>query len=734
MSSMTMGPEETGGQGWEALFYPSSVAVVGASADQSRPGGDVLERLRTGRFGGKVYPVNPKYTDLGGWKCFPDLASIPGEVDLAVLSVLYPQVESILEACGRKGVKAVIIFSSGFGEVDEAGQLRQRRIQEIAVRWGLRVVGPNSMGVINFLHNLHACFTYGNILSPLGEPVNTGIALISQSGGVGYTLLTMFAARGMKAAFFISSGNEAVTDFADYVLYFVRHPEVKMIAAYLEGVRDGQKLGLAAEAALEAKKPLVVLKAGRHEASARAARSHTGSLAGSSAVYRAFFRQKGIIEVERMEEMVATLTMLVAGRKPGGKKVAVLASSGGHAVLAADSCAAAGLKMAELAPKTKALLAEHLPPFAATANPVDFTGLDMITGGLLRRCAAVTAADRGVDMLFLFHQVNEKVKSAEQLLALAEETAKPLVLAGVPAGGDSAGLASRLLGKGIACVGDAEAGARGAANVIRYLEKSGRPRSLLLPGAKEPSGSEILPRYRQLAPGALLPERETKELLAAYGIPAVPELPAKTAEEAVAAADKLGYPVVMKIDSPQIVHKTEIGGVVLNLGSPDEVGRAFAFLTGEVARRAPGARVRGVLVQKMLRGGLEVLLGINRDPVFGPVLTFGLGGIWVEIFKDVSFRVLPVTEDDLREMIGEIKARPLLEGFRGKAPADREALVGAMSDLARLCHDWPELSELDVNPLYVLPAGEGVYALDAVAVLAVPDAPGGNVNGGGGRF
>lgn len=315
-----MGLEKAQRQGWEALFYPSSIAVVGASADQSRPGGDVLERLRAGRFGGKVYPVNPKYRELAGWECFPDLASIPGEVDLAVLSVQYPQVESMLEACGRKGVKAVIIFSSGFGEVDEAGRLRQQRIQEISSRWGLRVVGPNSMGVINFLHNLHACFTYGNILSSWNELVNAGIALISQSGGVGYTLLTMCAARGMKASFFVSSGNEAVTDFADYLFYLVRHPEVKVIAAYLEGVRDGQKLGRAVEAAVEANKPLVVLKAGKHEASARAARSHTGSLAGSSAVYRAFFRQKGIIEAERMEEMVATLTMLAAGREPRGKK------------------------------------------------------------------------------------------------------------------------------------------------------------------------------------------------------------------------------------------------------------------------------------------------------------------------------------------------------------------------------------------------------------------------------
>jgi acetyltransferase len=716
-----MNSETVAEQSWEALFYPSSVAVVGASANRSSPGGNILEKLKTGGFNGKVYPVNPKYKKLAGWDCFPEITSVPGPVDLAVLSVQYPQVEALLEACGRKGVKAVIVFSSGFGEVDSTGQQRQQRIKEIADRFGLRVVGPNSMGVISFHHKLHACFTYDvntllDALTLSGKMVDAGIALVSQSGGVGYTLLTKCAAHGLKASFFVSSGNEAVTDFADYLFYFVQHPEVKIIAAYLEGVRDGPKLGRAAEEAAAAGKPLVILKVGKHEASARAARSHTGSLAGSSAVYKAFFRQKGIIEVERTEEMVATLAFLAAGRKPAGKKVAILASSGGHAVLAADSCAKAGLEVAELTARTRAFLAENLPPYAATANPVDFTGLDLVSGELLGRCAAAIAADENVDMLFLLHQMSAEVNSDQQLRELTKKTGKPLILAGFDLGLDSAGVTAGMMENGIACVSDAEAGAKSAANVIWYLEKSRKVNAGRMIKGNPP---EILQSYRLQKPGSVFSERETKKLLAAYGIPVVPELPAATEKEAVAAASQLGYPVVLKVDSPQIAHKTEVGGVILNIGSPDEVGRAFAFLTGEVARRVPEASIRGVLVQKMLRGGLEVLVGLNRDPVFGPVLTFGLGGVWVEILKDVSMRVLPVTEDDLREMIFEIRGYPLLEGARGRAPADRQALIGALLNLARLGQDWPELAELDVNPLYVLPAGEGVYALDAFAVLAV---------------
>ncbi|HUW63899.1 MAG TPA: acetate--CoA ligase family protein [Spirochaetia bacterium] len=700
--------------GWEALFYPASVAVIGASADPAKPGGDVLANLQAGGFRGPVYPVNPGHRELGGWRCFPEISAVPGPVDLAVISVRTPFVLPALEECAASGVAAAVVFSSGFGETGEAGVELQRELGDAAGRLGLRLCGPNTMGLANYLHRLHAYFAYGYTASPRDQASDAGIALISQSGGIGCSMLTSCAEYGLGVAFYVSSGNEAATDFADYMAYFVRHPGVKFIAAYLEGIRDGEKLARAADLALAAGKPVVVLKTGGNEASARAARSHTGSLAGSAAVYRAFFRQKGIIEVQNIGEMTAVLSLLAAGRRPAGNRVAILASSGGHAVVAADKCAAAGLEVVPLGRETRRQMVVNLPSFAATANPVDFTGLDIVRPGLFMECAAITAADPAVDALLLLHWLSAEVDSVRQLQDLAGATGKPLAMAGIIHGQFPSSVLPGLVKSGVACLGEVEAGARALANVARYEDKCKRERRVSFASGANPP---VTGCYRSFKPGTLLGEHEVKKLLGAYGIPVVPEVAAATADEAVEAAEKLGYPVVVKVDSPDIAHKTEVGGVRLNLTGPEEVRFAFTAVTGEAYRRRPGAVIRGVLVQEMLRGGVEVLVGLGRDPVFGLTLTCGLGGIWVEVLRDVSLRVLPVTDDEIREMIQEIKAYPLLAGARGRPAADLEALVGAMRGVAQLGLEWPELAELDINPLYVLPAGQGAYAVDAMAAV-----------------
>ncbi|MFZ5631488.1 MAG: acetate--CoA ligase family protein [Bacillota bacterium] len=528
------------------------------------------------------------------------------------------------------------------------------------------------------------------------------------------------------------TGNEAATDFADYLTYFISHPRIKMVASYMEGVRDGGKLGRAADLALAAGKPVVILKTGQHEASARAARSHTGALAGSAAVYKSFFRQKGILEVQNISEMVAVLNLLAAGRRPAGDRVAIMASSGGHAVIAADKCAAAGLEVTQISPDTRKRLAAYLPLFAGTANPVDFTGLDVVYPGLLRQCAPIVAADPSVDALVLSHWLNDRADSIGQLHDISSRTDKPLVLLDTIPGRTPGPAIPDLLSSGVAYMGEVDVAARALARVVRYTKK-----------AKQCAGSENCPpdppapvaltNYRALKPGSLLGEREAKELLAACGIPIVPEVSAATASEAVNAAEKLGYPVAVKVDSPDIAHKTEVDGIRLNLTGPEEVRQAFAAVTGNAGRRRPGSVIRGVLVQKMLAGGLEVLVGISRDPVFGPVLTFGLGGIWVEVMKDVSLRVLPVSQNDIREMIGEIKAYPLLAGARGQPPADLPAMVNAIARVARLAADWPEMAELDINPLMVMPEGQGVWVVDALAAVAADRSRPGTSQGDTGR-
>jgi acetyltransferase len=709
--------EKTGNEGWDALFYPSSIAVVGASPDPNKPGGIVLDSLRRGGYAGAVYPVNPKHGELEGWQCYPDLDSAPGPVDLAVIVVKSPQVLQTLKDCAAKKIPAVIIFSSGFGEVDEIGLELQNEIRELAKSLNIRVCGPNTMGIINYLHNMQAAFVFDYTLPSWSGNSGAGLGLICQSGGIGCSMLQAFSDYGLKVSMYVCTGNEAATDFSDYVNYFVRHPRVNAVTAYMEGVRDGKKLREAAESALKAGKPLVVLKTALNEASARAARSHTGSLAGSALVYHSFFRQKGIIEVDNLREMVAVLNLLAAGRLPEGNRVAVLASSGGHAVVAADKCASAGLEVIELSRDTRQQIARLLPSFAGITNPVDFTGQDIVVPGLLHRCSCIVAGDPDVDTLLLSHWLTKGVDSISQLKSIAADTNKPLVLVSTVPGRNPNNSMQDLLSSGVAFMGEVDTAAPALARVAQYSKKIKQYANdrAFKPGPPVP---KELARFRSMGSGARLGEREVKELLAAYAIPVVPELPASTAAEAAAAAGRLGYPVAVKIDSPDIAHKTEVDGVRLNLSGPEDVRRAFAEITGEAGSRQPDALIRGVLVQKMLAGGLEILVGLSRDQAFGLTLTFGLGGIWVEIMKDISLRVIPVSENDIREMIAEIRAYPLLAGARGRPPADLEALTDAMLRVARLAEDWPELAELDINPLIVLPRGHGAYVVDALAVTA----------------
>ncbi len=704
---------KTIGEGWDALFYPSSIAVVGGSGDLKKPGGIVLENLKTGGYGGAVYPVNPGCRELNGLKCYPDLTSIPGQVDMAVIAVKSHLVLPILKECSARKIRAAIIFSSGYGEVNETGLQAQRLIGEMAADLNMRICGPNTMGMVNYLNKMHAAFVYGFKLPAMPDHTENGIALICQSGGVGCSILQAFHQRGLDVATYVCTGNEAATDFSDYINYFTGRPEIKMVASYMEGIRDGRKFALAAEAALAAGKPVVILKSGTNEASARAARSHTGALAGSASVYRSLFQQKGIIEAQSIGEMAAILSLLATGRRPAGKGVAIVASSGGQAVIAADKFSGAGLELVQLNRDIQKKIARELPPFAGVSNPVDLTGLDIVFHGLFQRCASAAAEDPGVDTVVLSHWLNEEIDSLGQLKAITKLTDKPLALLGTVPGLIPDQATAVLVKYGIAFMGEPNDAATALAKVVKYTEKAKSN-----PGHKSRRSdpAQVVPaRYRSLKPGAVLAEREVKEILAYWKIPVVPELAAATADEAVAAAQKLGYPVAVKVDSPDILHKTEVDGIRLNLSGPEEVRRAFSSVTGQVASKQQGALIRGVLVQKMVAGGQELLVGISRDPVFGPVLTFGMGGIWVETLKDISMRVLPVCENDVREMVREIKAYAILAGARGKSPLDLPAVEDILIKVAHLAESWPELAELDINPLIVLPEGRGAFVVDAMA-------------------
>jgi len=707
-------------RGLAPLFHPSAIAVIGASGNQSKPGGIVLTNLLEGGFQGKVFPVNPRQQEIHGLPCYPTVLAVPEPVDLAIVAVAAPHVPGILDDCAAKGVKGVIIFTSGFAETGDKGAKLQEELKNFAVRHNLRICGPNCMGIVNFSNRMWAVFSFIKI-SPARLPeMFSTVGLITQSGGFGFSIVAMGITQGIGFSHFISTGNEAESDFSDFLAFLVDDPQTSIIAGYMEGIRNGKKLACAADLALQAKKPVVIFKTGRYQASARAAHSHTGALAGSDLVYSSFFRQKGIIRPESMEELIATLTLLETKKVSSGKKVAIFASSGGHGVVTADKCVEAGLEVATLSAETRQKVAALLPAYASVANPIDSTGLDIISPGLLKKCAEIVAGDPNVDQLVFSIWATENPLNyfVEQVIQIAASTPKPVIVIIMGSDAGAAEKQVRQLKKhGIPALIGLDFAVRAIKKVADYAQKvnSGRQKTAQAapPQAKE-RVAKILAGY---APGARLSEAQAKEILAVYGIPVTKEKRAATAEEAAAAAAQIGYPVALKIDSPDIPHKTEAGGVRLNLTSPEQVKEAFREIIVNARKYKPEANIQGVLVQEMLRAGTEVIVGTSNDPVFGPTVMFGLGGTLVEYLGDISLRVPPFDIEEAREMVQEIKGRHILEGVRGKPPADKQAIIETILKVAELAVDFPQIAELDINPLVTYEEGRGACAADALIIL-----------------
>ncbi len=705
-------------EGLKYLFDPCSVAVVGASKEITKPGGVVLAYLKEEGFKGKIYPVNPKQKEIRGLPCYPNLTAIPDKVEMAVIAVTAPQVMNILKECIAKGVKGVIIFTSGFAEAGEEGVNLQKEIKELVAQTDTRVCGPNCMGIMNLHNNMKSIFTFGSILpgNPPDLPKSAGF--ITQSGGFGCSTFITAINQGISFSHYISTGNEADADFADFLAYLTGDRCTKVIGGYMEGARDGKKLALAADMALEAKKPVVIYKTGRHQASARAAVSHTGALAGSDLVYTSFFRQKGIIRAESIAEMIAVMAILEAGNLPQGKRAAIFASSGGHGVVMVDKCVEAGLEIASLSEETRAGLARLLPSFANISNPIDFTGMDIVQPNLFQKCAEIVVADPGVDVVLVSYWATKELEGPiqKQLIQIANSTVKP-VIAVILGSNEYVFKHIHYLHKHrVPTIMGVDSAARAVNHVAGYVSKAGSFKPVKT-ASPSPAKHEVEKILSSLEPGDRLSEWQTKKILAAYGIPVTREERAATADEAVTIAGQIGYPVAVKIDSPDVLHKTEADGIKLNLTTSEEVRQAFQEVMAGARRYNPQARLNGVLVQEMLKEGTEVIVGIGKDPVFGSTVIFGLGGIFVEALKDIALRVVPFDEADAWEMINEIKGRSLLEGVRGKPAADKKAIVDIILKVARLAADFPQISELDINPLMVFAEGEGACAADALLVL-----------------
>lgn len=698
---------------FDLFFNPRCIAVIGASQDLASISGQPIAHLQSKAFSGQILPVNPRYTEVAGLTCYPDVASLPVVPDVAVIAVGAQRVPAVLTDLGAKGCRFAVILSSGFAEAGEEGAEAQRHITAIARSFGMHVTGPNCQGYMNVSEGIHVGFgaPYG-LTYPKGH-----LSLTSQSGAFGNSIVMLASQEGIGFRHYVSTGNESVTTSLDFMEAMIDDPQTRVIAGYVEGFQDAHRLLSIGRRALSAGKPMLIWKVGTSEAGARAAASHTANLGGSMALYRAAFRQSGIIEVNDVGDLADCAKALLCGRAPKGNRLAIVTISGGAGIAMADGAAAGGLQLPELAPSTTAALKEVLPSFAAVANPLDVTASLLSDASLLRVTLEKLADDPNVDMIGLaLAAASGKLATelAQEIVRISEARGIPVLVAW---NADPASVQEAydiLDAAGIPRYQSPVRCARGATALWAFAEARGR--------VAQAVSEEPLVLARPLVREAMrgrsldLTEFEAKQVLDAYGISVTQEALATGPEEAARIASTMPMPVVMKIQSAEIPHKTEAGGVRVGVQGTAAVTAAFNDIIHNARAYALDAVLDGVLVQEMVSGGTELILGIKNDPLFGPAVMVGFGGIYAEVMKDVSFRLAPITRCEAESMLRELRSFPILEGARGRPQADLNAVIDTLMRLSAMAIDLREVvQEFDINPLFVLKAGEGVRAGDALA-------------------
>ena len=697
----------------ERFFNPQAIAIIGASQDFATISGQPLKHLTAHGYKGRLYPVNPRYEVIGGLKCYPVLADLPETPDLVLILVNASRVADILRQCGAKGVPYVIIYSSGFSEVGGDGVHLQRELQQIAREHGIGVVGPNCQGMMNVADRVYAGF--GSVFYTDYDP--GAISMVSQSGGFGFSVMNLSSKDGgLPFRQMVTTGNEIGVSTLDFMDYFIRDPHTEVIGGYIEGLKDARRLLEVGARALDAGKPILMWKVGNTEQGQRAAASHTANLGGAMALYKAAFREKGIIQVEDIQDLVDYGRAFRGKRLPQGNRVAIITISGGAGILMTDECIGRGMQLARFTAETNAKLRDIVPSFGSLANPVDVTAAIFNDLTLINRTLQTIIDDPGVDCIAMINaslQGEIAKKVATEIVAVQGNTEKPVYVAW-SARDEVAPEAYALLdGARIPYYKSPVRCGRALAAVSWYAEakrRNARRRSEEVFAMSRPAAQQALEgRQTDVA------EYEAKRVLSEYGISVTREELAKSGAEAVRIARRIGYPVAVKVQSADISHKTEAGAVRLGIESDTELKRACREVLHNARAFRADAKIDGVLVQEMVRGGIETIMGVTNDPLFGPAVMFGLGGIFAEVLKDVSFRLAPVTPAIAREMIEEIKGYPVLAGARGKPPADIDALADAIVRLSALAVDLQgKVAELDVNPLFVMARGEGVKAADAL--------------------
>lgn len=690
----------------DALVRPRSVAVIGASDDPTRIGGRPIDYMRRQGFGGTILPVNPNRPTVQGLPAFGSVAALPETPDVAIVAVPGEAAIKAVDDLGAKGCRSAVVFTAGFAEVDAAGAAMQDRMVAAARHHGMRLLGPNCLGLFNAAINFYPIFSTS---FEQGWPLPGKIGIASQSGAYGTHVFAASRMRGIGTPVCITTGNEADVSLGEAIGWMAQAPEVEVICAYAEGIRESARFTAALDLARRNRKPVVLMKVGRSELGSHAAKSHTASIAGDDTITQAVLDEFGVVRATTTEQMLDIAYAATKRIYPVRNSLGVITVSGGAGVLISDAAEAAGVPMPPMPEASQAHL-RSLISFCAPRNPVDCTAQAVNQAELFPEFLEATARDGGyAAMLVFLTQTGGSTTMAPKL--------RPYLKAAREKFPDRLWVISAIA----------------PPEKIRWYEDDGHlvfedpTRAVAVIEAMGRFGASFAAAERAeiVVPRMALPETtpseaEGKRILAAAGVPAVPEKACTSAEEAVVAAEAFGYPVVAKILSPDILHKSEIGGVILDLGDATAVRAAHATLLARAAERAPGARIEGVLIAKQIRGAVEMALGVTRDPVFGPVAMVGLGGVFIEILKDVAFRRCPFDTTEAEAMIRSLKGFPLLDGARGRPKADVKALAGTLAALSRFAAGAGErLLSVDVNPLLVLPEGQGAFAADAVIEVEV---------------
>jgi acetyltransferase len=708
------------------LMNPKSVAIVGASQRGSSAlnreprGNRVIRNLKNFGYPGRIVAINPKYTEVMDCPCYPEIGAIPEPVDCVVLAVPNRHVPDLLDSAAAAGTRAAVVFSAGFAEIGAEGQARQARLEALSRDRGFLICGPNCYGVLNvfgkaplFASTIPPGFLAGSV------------ALVSQSGGLSTTIANaMMLNRHVGLSHIVSCGNQSGATFEEYFNYFVEDENTRVIAAFVEGFRQPDKLLAVAEKAATHRKPLIILKGGRSEVSKRAAATHSGSLAGAAEVVDAAFRQGGIVSVRTLNELIDAISVFscetFVERYNGGRRIGVLSGSGGECTLVSDAAANVGLEVPELTETTKAQLQESVADFGNMNNPLDGTGAMYDDEKIFPRLLQALIDDDNIDIVTINLEANDprpkELKSGNRFSSAIEKAAaaaeKPIACFSSIVGGPvDPEILLPLRQAGVPLM----EGAESAAITIRNLAEYHKFQNNRQANAPKELARSTPPK--KLSAG-ILPAEAAFRLFEEFGIRVLPTILTHSAEQAATAAERMGFPVALKIESPEITHKSDVGGVALKLSNPIEVRAAYDRIQTEVSRRAPNARSDGIVVQRMATEGVEMILGVKRDPLFGPVILCGFGGILVELLKDVAIGIPPLSREQAHGMLERLHGFTILAGVRGKPPADIDALCDAIVGVSRLATNLgDQLIGLDINPLIVLPKSNGVVAVDAVVEI-----------------